>query len=73
MWHNNVTITRTHAKNGSQMCWAIVSGVAGWKRIKAGAPDGVSNVFEILSVALANGRAVDVYIRDNQIEQATLR
>lgn len=73
MWHRNITIARTHAKNGTQACWAIVSGIPGWKRVKPNAPDGVNNVFKILNAALANGRQADVYIRANQIEQATLR
>lgn len=73
MWHNNITVIRTHAKNGAQACWAIVSGVSGWKRIRVGSADGVSNIFKILNVALANNRRVDVYIRNNIIEQATLR
>ena len=73
MWHNNKTVVRTHAKNGSQMAWAIIGGISGWKRIKPNRPDGVTNVFMILSTARANGRRVDVYIRNNMIEQATLR
>jgi hypothetical protein len=55
------------------MAWAIISGISGWLRIKTLSADGVTNVFMILSTALANNRTVDVYIRNNQIEQATLR
>ena len=75
MWHNGKTVVRTHAKNGGQLAWAIINGVAnnGWLRIKPGAADGVTNVFVILSVALANGRQVDVFVADNEISQATLR
>lgn len=73
MWHNNVSVIRTHSKNGSQMAWAIVSGVSGWQRIRPGSADGVTNVFSILNVALANSRRVDVYIQGGYIEQATLR
>ncbi len=73
MWHNNLSVTRTHCKNGSQQAWAIVSSISGWKRVKPASTDGVTNVFMILSAALANNRKVDVYIRDNHIEQATLR
>ncbi|MDH5669781.1 MAG: hypothetical protein OEY86_17415 [Nitrospira sp.] len=73
MWHNNKTVTRTHSKNGSQMAWAIISGISGWKRIKPASADGVTNVFVILSAALANNRKVDVYIKDGFITQATLR
>ena len=74
MWHNNKTVVRTHAKDGSKMAWAIVSGVgSGWLRIEPSTPDGVTNVHMILSAALANGRSVNVYVANNRISQATLR
>jgi hypothetical protein len=73
MWQNNKTVVRTHSKNGSQMAYAIIGGISGWKRIKPGSSDGVTNVYMILCVALANNRRVDVYIRGGYIEQATLR
>lgn len=75
MWQNNKTVVRAHCKNGSKMAWAIIGGISGWKRIKPTSTDGVSNIFTILSVALANGRNVDVFISadGNNIEQATLR
>ncbi len=73
MWHNNISVIRTHCKNSSQAAWAIVSGISGWKQIKPSSADGVTNVFSILNVALANNRKVDVYIKSGYIEQATLR
>ena len=74
MWHNNLLVTRTHAKNGSQLAWAIVPGAgSGWLRIRPSAADGVTNVFMILSAALANNRRVDVFVQNGQITQATLR
>ena len=71
-WWNNLTVVRTHAKHNSQMAWAIVDG-SSWLRIKPNAADGLTNVFMILCEALANNQRVDVYIRDDQILQATLR
>jgi hypothetical protein len=74
MWHNNLQVSRTHAKNGAQLAWAIVPGVgSGWLQIKPDSADGVTNVFMILSTALANNRSVDVYVQSGQITQATLR
>jgi hypothetical protein len=74
MWHNAKDVIRTHCKFGSQQAWAIVKDVSpGWLRIKTGAVDGVMNIYMILSMALANGRKVDVYVENNQITQATLR
>ncbi|UCF42973.1 MAG: S8 family serine peptidase [Planctomycetota bacterium] len=71
-WLYNKTVVRTHAKNGSQMAWAYLQG-SGWRRVNPRSSDGVSNVFQILCAGLANSRKVDVYIRNGQIEQATLR
>ena len=71
-WHYNKTVVRAHAKHHSQMAWVILSG-SGWLRIKTNSADGVNNIFSILCEALANSRKVDIYIRDGQIEQATLR
>lgn len=73
MWYNNKSVIRTHSKNGSKLAYAIINGVSGWKRIRPTSTDGVTNIFMILSTARANGRKVDVYIKDNYIEQATLR
>ena len=71
-WHYNKTVIRTHAKHNSQMAWAIING-SRWLRIRPNAADGVTNVLMILCEALANNHRVDVYIRNGQIEQATLR
>jgi hypothetical protein len=75
MWYNDKTVIATHTKNGTQMAWAIVSGVGitGWIRIKPASADGVSNVFMILCTALANNRKVDVLIENGEILQATLK
>ncbi len=73
MWHNDKSVVRTHAKDGTMMAWAIVSDVAGWKRIRTTSPDGVANLHLLLSAALANNRKVDVFIAGNEITQATLR
>ncbi|WP_340105289.1 hypothetical protein [Rhodohalobacter sp. 8-1] len=73
MWHNNLSVARVYTSHHSQNCYAIVSGVSGWKKVKTGAADGVTNVHIALSAAQANGRKVDVYIVSNQIERVTLR
>ncbi len=73
MWYNNRSVVRTHAKDGSRLAWAIISGISGWKRIRPTVPDGVTNIHLLLSTALANNRRVDVFIQSNEIRQATLR
>lgn len=74
MWHNDKQVVRTHAKNPTQQAWAIINGVgSGWLRIKPNSPDGVTNIYMILSTALANNRRVDVFVTNNEISEATLR
>jgi hypothetical protein len=67
-------VLRTYTTHHSQNAWAVISGVTGgWKKVRTGAPDGVTNTFMVLSTAKANGRRVDAYIVGNQIERATLK
>ncbi len=73
MWHNDRSVVRTFSTHHAQNCWVMISGVAGWKKVRPNAADGVTNVFIILSTALANGRNVDVFINGDQVERATLR
>lgn len=73
MWHNNKTVTRTYSSKDSQNCHAIISGISGWKKIKTGSTDGVSNVFTALNAARAGGKTVDVYIVSDQIERVVMR
>ena len=70
MWHNSKDVKYVYTTHGSQTAYAIVSDVAGWKRIKADSTDGVSNVATLLSVAKAHGRKVNVYIDSDQITRA---
>jgi len=72
MWHYNVTIQRVYITNDPQNAWAVFNGISGWKRIKAGAADGVTNVGALLSTALANSRQVDVYLVGSEIQRAVL-
>ncbi|MFQ5587794.1 MAG: hypothetical protein ACE5F7_03050 [Nitrospiria bacterium] len=73
MWHNNKTVNRTYSSNNGQNCWAIINTISGWKKVKTGSGDGVTNVFVALCAAKANGRPVDVYIVGSNIERVTLR
>ncbi len=73
MWHNNLTVSRTNASNDAQNCWAILNGIAGWKRVAVNDADGVTNLFVMLCAARANGNQVDVYIVADQIERAVLK
>ncbi len=67
MWYNNKAVHYVYEVHGSQMVWATIEGVTGWKRVKPGSADGVTNVGILLSVAKANGRRVNVDIDGDQI------
>ena len=72
MWKNNVSVLRVYATHGTQVVYAIFSGVTGWQRVKPGSPDGVSNITELLSAAKAHGRNVNVFLQGTQIERALM-
>lgn len=71
VWHNNKKVIQTFASVDPQNAWANIDGV-GWRRIKTGAADGVTNVFNVLCEALANGRKVNVFADANVISIAYL-
>lgn len=73
MWHNGKKVTRTFTSIHSQNCYAIISTIAGWKKVKTGNDDGVTNVFAVLTTANANDSTVDVFIDDNVIQQVVMR
>lgn len=62
-WHNNINVTQTFASNDAQNAWANFSGL-GWRRIKTGAHDGVTNLFIMFNEARTSGRTVTVFIED---------
>ena len=62
-WHNNVTMTGTFTHHTTQWAWVYINGL-GWRRIKDGSPDGVSNVFAACCLAVANGRPTNVFADD---------
>lgn len=73
MWNNGKKVTRVFTSRHSQNCYAIISTISGWKKVKTGNTDGVTNVFAVLSVAQANNKTVDVYIANDVIEQVVMR
>ncbi|WP_350335230.1 hypothetical protein [Coralliovum pocilloporae] len=69
MWHTNKTVSRVYTTHDDQNAWANIAGL-GWRRIKTGDKDGVTNTFVLLSGAKANNRTVNVYIVSDLIERA---
>ncbi len=71
-WINNATIRYTYAVYTSQSAWAYIDGI-GWRRIRTGSPDGVSNLFAICCQAQVSGRKVNVYIDNNYLYRIVQR
>jgi len=72
-WENNKLVQWVYGHANSQLAYAIIEGVPGWKRIAPTSEDGVANVLEILKLAKANGVRVNVYIgSDSQIHAAVM-
>lgn len=59
-WHYNKLVKMTFAHHTTQWAWAYIEGL-GWRRIKDGAPDGVTNLFDACCEAVANEYKVHVY------------
>lgn len=62
--YNNVSVTSTYVSKDSQNAWAyfVSTGLTGWRKIKTGAADGVSNMFVLFCAAQSSGRKVNVDI-----------
>ena len=56
-WVDNRKVLSTYTWHGAQWAWANIEGV-GWRRVRTGSPDGVTNMFIGLCDALANGRKI---------------
>ena len=71
MWQNNKLVVYVYAHVNTQYAFAVIEGMSGWKKIAPVSADGVTNVLDILSVAKAGGRRVNVYMgSDDQIYAA---
>lgn len=60
-WHYNKTVSRTYATYSSKNAWVYVQS-AGWRRIKAGSADGITNMFVGFCEAKANNKKVHVFM-----------
>ena len=59
-WHHDLAANATFADHSSEWAWVHID-TLGWRRIKEGAPDGVTNMFAAFCAAVASGRKVSVY------------
>lgn len=60
-WVHDKKVLTTYIDHTSSWSWANIEGV-GWRRIKDGAPDGVTNLTLLLNAAKAGDRKVSVDI-----------
>ena len=59
-WYYNKNVASTFAHCTTQWAWASID-TLGWRRIKDGSSDGVTNMFDACCEAVANNRKVHVY------------
>lgn len=71
-WVRNVTIRHTYALFTTQGAWVYINGF-GWRRVKTGSADGVSNVFAVCVRAQGAATPVDLYIDDQHLYNALVR
>lgn len=70
-WHSNVVVNQTYASHHSQNAWAHFQGL-GWRRIKTGSADGVTNMLALFAEAVANGKRVTIYADGDFVYRAYL-
>jgi M6 family metalloprotease-like protein len=64
-WVNNKLVLYTYGHVNTMYAYAIIEGLSGWKRIAPVSTDGVTNVLDLLKVAKANERHVNLFIDSN--------
>jgi hypothetical protein len=64
MWHTNVKINAVFMYFGTPLAWTDIDGI-GWRQIKAGAADGIVNLWMLLCIAKVKDRPVHLYIDPN--------
>jgi C1A family cysteine protease len=70
-WLSAVTVSQVYASRDSQNAWAYIVGY-GWRRIQTGAPNGVTNMLVLLSMAVAEQKKVTVHADGDYLYQAYL-
>jgi hypothetical protein len=71
LWHYNVSVSRAYATHHSKNVWALFGGL-GWRRIKADAADGDTNMFKACCSAVANQRKLHVLVDGTTVYRVQL-
>lgn len=70
-WFSNVKVNQTYATHHAENAWVNIENL-GWRRIKTGNTDGVTNMHALFSYASANNRKVTVYADADFVYRAYL-
>jgi C1A family cysteine protease len=70
-WQSNVIVTQVYASRDSQNAWAYFQGL-GWRKIQAGASDGITNMLTLFAQAVAKNMKVTIYVDGDFVYQAYL-
>lgn len=70
-WLYNKKVLRTYASHHSQNAWVNIEG-AGWRKIKAGSSDGVTDMFVVFCEAISNAGKVHVYLDASSVYRVQL-
>jgi Zn-dependent metalloprotease len=68
-WYTNRSVLSTFTSAHSMNAWAYIDGL-GWRKVEPRTPDGVTNMFDLLTEVQASGRAATVYADGSLIYQA---
>jgi astacin len=66
LWHYNKRVWRAFASVDSQNVWVDIEGL-GWRKLKSGAADGVTNMFVAFCEAVANNLRVHIFANGQNI------
>lgn len=58
-WYGNLTVDMVFTSHHSGNAWAALAGL-GWRKVQSGSPDGITNMFAVLTEARANNKKVSV-------------
>jgi immune inhibitor A len=70
-WLYNQTVVATYAHHSEQFAWVSIDGL-GWRQLRQGAPDGVANLLDMCSSAVANSRLMHVDVDEQYLYTAYL-
>ncbi len=68
MWSNEKAVIQVYSTHHTQNAWVNIQSL-GWRKVRAGADDGVANMLYLLSAAKVNGRTVNVFVVNDLIER----